>query len=41
MMGVKSNAYRILVVKPEGKGPIGRPRYRWVDNIQINLREIG
>jgi hypothetical protein len=35
------NAYRILVGKPEGKRPLGRPRYRWVDNIQMDLREIG
>jgi hypothetical protein len=31
----------ILVVKPEGRRPLGRPRYRWVDNIKIGLREIG
>jgi hypothetical protein len=35
------NAYRILVGKPEGKRPLGRPRRRWVDNIKIHLREIG
>jgi hypothetical protein len=35
------NAYRILVGKPEGKSPLGRPRRRWVDNITIGLREIG
>jgi hypothetical protein len=40
-MGEKRNAYRILVGKPEGKGPQGRSRCRWVDNIKINLREIG
>jgi hypothetical protein len=40
-MGEKSNAYRILVGKPEGKRPLGRPRRRWVDNIKIDLREIG
>jgi hypothetical protein len=34
-------AYRILVGKPEGKQPLGRPRCRWVDNIKIDLREIG
>jgi hypothetical protein len=39
--GKKRNAYRILVGKPEGKGPLGRPRRRWVDNIKMNLREIG
>jgi hypothetical protein len=32
---------RILVGNPEGKRPLGRPRRRWVDNIKINLREIG
>jgi hypothetical protein len=37
----KRNAYRILVGKPEGKRPLGRPRSRWVDNIKIDLREIG
>jgi hypothetical protein len=40
-MGEKRNLYRILVDKPEGKRPIGRPRRRWVDNIKIDLREIG
>jgi hypothetical protein len=35
-----SNAYRILVGKPEGKRPLGRPRRRWVDNIKMDLREI-
>jgi hypothetical protein len=40
-MGGKRNAYRILVGKPEGKRPLGRPRRRWVDNIKIDLREIG
>jgi hypothetical protein len=39
--GEKMNAYRILVVKPEGKRPQGRPRLRWVDSIKIDLREIG
>jgi hypothetical protein len=38
-MGKKRNAYRILVGKPEGKRPLGRPRRRWVDNIKI-LKEI-
>jgi hypothetical protein len=33
--------YRILVEKPEGKRPLGRPRRRWVDNIKMDLREIG
>jgi hypothetical protein len=36
----KRNAHRILVGTPEGKGPVGRPRRRWVDNIIINIREI-
>jgi hypothetical protein len=40
-MGEKRNAYRILVGKPEEKRPLGRPRRRWVDNIKIDLREIG
>jgi hypothetical protein len=35
-MGEKRNVYRILVGKPEGKGPLGRPRCMWVDNIIIN-----
>ena len=35
------NAYRVLVGKPEGKRPLGRPRRRWEDNIKINLREVG
>jgi hypothetical protein len=37
--GEKRNAYRILVGKPEGKRPLGRTM--WVDNIKIDLREIG
>jgi hypothetical protein len=40
-IGEKRNAYRILMGKPEGKRPLGRPRHRWVDNIKIDLREIG
>jgi hypothetical protein len=40
-MGETRNAYRILVGKPEGKRPLGRQRRRWVDNIKMNLREIG
>jgi hypothetical protein len=32
-MGAKRNAYKILVEKPEGKRPLGRPRHRWVNNI--------
>jgi hypothetical protein len=37
----KGNAYRISVGKPEGKRQLGRPRYRWVDNIKMDLRDIG
>ena len=33
--------YRALVAKPEGKGPLGRPRRRWVDNIRMYLQEVG
>jgi hypothetical protein len=40
-MGEKRTAYRLLVGKPEGKRPLGRPRCRWVDNIRINLGEVG
>jgi hypothetical protein len=39
--GAKRNAYRILVRKPEGKRPLGRPRRWWVSKIKIDLREIG
>jgi hypothetical protein len=35
------NAYRILVGEPEGKRPLGKPRRRWVDNIKMDLGEIG
>jgi hypothetical protein len=35
------NAYRILVGKPEGKRPLGRPTHKWMDNIKIDFRELG
>jgi hypothetical protein len=38
--GKKRNAYRILVGKPEGKNPLGRPRRRWEDNIKMDVGEI-
>jgi hypothetical protein len=40
-MRAPRNAYRILVGKPEGKRPPGKPGRRWVDNIKMDLREIG
>jgi hypothetical protein len=40
-MGETKNAYRKLVGKPEGKRPLGRPRRRWVDNIKMDLGEMG
>jgi hypothetical protein len=40
-MGEKRNVYRILVRKPEGKRPLGRPRCRWMDNIKLDLLETG
>jgi hypothetical protein len=39
--GERRNACRILVGKPEGKRPLGRPRRRWVDNIKMDLRKVG
>jgi hypothetical protein len=39
--GEKRNAYRLLVGKPEGKRQLGRPRHRWVDNIRMDLGEMG
>jgi hypothetical protein len=40
-MGEKKNVYRLLVGKPEGKRPLGRPRRRWMDKIKMDLLEIG
>jgi hypothetical protein len=40
-MGEKRNVYRLLVRKPERKRPLGRPRRRWIDNIKMDLIEIG
>jgi tRNA threonylcarbamoyladenosine modification (KEOPS) complex Pcc1 subunit len=40
-MGEKRNVYRLLVGKPEEKRPLGRPRRRWMDNIKMDLSEIG
>jgi hypothetical protein len=40
-MGEKRNMYRLLVGKPEGRRPQGRPRYRWLDNIRMDLVEVG
>jgi hypothetical protein len=40
-MGEKRNVYRLLVGKPEGKRPLGRPRRRWMDNFKKGLLEIG
>jgi hypothetical protein len=36
-MGEKRNVYRLLVGKPEGKRPLGRPRRRWIDNIKMDF----
>jgi hypothetical protein len=40
-MEEKRNVYRLLVGKPEGKRPLGRLRHRWVDNIRMDLGEVG
>jgi len=37
----RGGVYRVLVGKPEGKRPLGRPRRRWVDNIRKDLQEVG
>ena len=40
-MGEERGVYRVLVGKSEGKRPLGRPRRRWVDNIRMDLQEVG
>ena len=40
-MGQGTGVYRVLVGKPEGKRPLGRPRRRWEDNIKMDLQEVG
>jgi len=40
-MGEERGVYRVLVGKPEGRRPLGRPRRRWVDNIRVDLQEVG
>jgi len=40
-MGEKRSVYWVLVGKPEGKRPLGRPRHRWEDNIKMYLQEVG
>ena len=40
-IGEERGAYRVLVRKPEGKRPLGRPRRRWVDNIRMDLQGVG
>jgi len=39
--GMGEGVYRVLVRKPEGKRPLGRPRRRWMDNIRMDLQEVG
>jgi hypothetical protein len=40
-MGERRGVYRVLVGKPDGKRPLGRPRLRWEDNIKMDLQEVG
>jgi hypothetical protein len=40
-MGGNRNVYMLLVGKPEGKRPLGRPRRRWIDNVKMDLLEMG
>jgi hypothetical protein len=39
-IGERRGVYRVLVLKPEGKSPLGRPRHRWEDNINVSLQEV-
>ena len=41
LMGGERGVYRVLVGKPEGRRPLGRPRRRWADNIRMDLQEVG
>jgi len=41
MYGERRGVYSVLVGKPQGKRPLGRPRHRWEDNIKIDLQEVG
>jgi hypothetical protein len=41
LTGERRDAYDVLVVKPDGKRPLGRPRRRWEDNIEMDLQELG
>ena len=40
-VGERRGVYRVLVERPEGKRPLGRPRHRWEDNIKMDLHEVG
>ena len=40
-MGERRGVYRVLVGKPEGKIPLGRPRHKWEDNINMDLQDVG
>ena len=40
-MGEERGAYRVLVGKPEGRRPLGRPGRRWLDNIRMDLKKVG
>jgi hypothetical protein len=40
-MGEETGVYRVFLGKPEGRRPLGRPRRRWVDNIRMDLQEVG